>query len=73
MEPKYVLMFDTRNYMTPYMIREQAVVSGKIASRPFQSFKHLEDALHQMSMLTGDAVLLAISLQPVDNTFDIRG
>lgn len=63
--PRYVLFFDYKNVGTPYTIREFAVIEDKIMDKAYASFTHFDIALKALSELSGEAVVLAHSLDGV--------
>lgn len=73
--PKYVLTYNKRNPGAPFTIKEyaEAKISGRkaLVSTPHSSYVGELEALHALSSLDGDDVVIACSVKTIDNTFTV--
>jgi hypothetical protein len=69
--PKFILKFDPKHPSCPFLIREYSLIDGKIASRPYESFSKLKEALTSLANATGEEVIVAVSAGSIDNKFTV--
>lgn len=69
--PKYTLEYNLINTQCPYLIVEHAVVSGAMCYKEYGRSSSFEDALKMLYLLSSGNIILAISAQKCDNTFDV--
>lgn len=63
--PKFFLAYEPKHPACPFVVFENAWISGVIMKRPYESFDRLEAALGRLSCLTREPVVLAYTQETV--------